>query len=160
MWRNTTLRGGLGPDGVARTAAISRRTDDVPADEFMESRRRHDNAEVRVDRQEIGEYAAMCCKNGKDKKRRAKEFPRERDLARDRRLKTRLTEEAIIVRCAMRNGKTARAENLICVRAIANFFPWHILRHILISSKFTSSFRSRIMTSSVKGFRSKSKFCF
>lgn len=74
MWRNTTLRGGLGPDGAARTAAISRRTDDAPADEFMESRRRHDSAEVRVDRQEIGEYAAMCCK-GK-KKMRKEEFPR------------------------------------------------------------------------------------
>lgn len=67
MWRSTTLRGGLGPDGAARTAAISRRTDDAPADEFMESRRRHDSAEVRVDRQEIGEYAAMCCKREKDR---------------------------------------------------------------------------------------------
>lgn len=27
----------------------------------MESRRRQDSAEMRVDRQEIGEYAAMCC---------------------------------------------------------------------------------------------------
>lgn len=62
MWRKTALRGGRGPAGAARTAAISRRTDDAPADEFMESRRRHDNADVRVDRQEIGEYAAMCCK--------------------------------------------------------------------------------------------------
>lgn len=69
MWRKTTLRGGLGPDGAARTAAINRRTDDAPADEFMESRRRHDSAEVRVDRQEIGEYAAMCCKRKKDKKK-------------------------------------------------------------------------------------------
>jgi len=58
----TALRGGRGPDGAARTAAINRRTDDAPADEFIESRRRHERAEVRVDRQEIGEYAAMCCK--------------------------------------------------------------------------------------------------
>lgn len=57
-----TFFGGLGPEGAVLTAAISRRTDDAPADEFIESRRRHDNADVRVDRQEIGEYAAICCK--------------------------------------------------------------------------------------------------
>lgn len=55
--------GGLGPEGAALTAAINRRTDDAPADEFIESRRRHDNADVLVDRQEMGEYAAICCKS-------------------------------------------------------------------------------------------------
>lgn len=74
-WRSTALRGGLGPDGAARTAAISRRTDDAPADEFMESRRRHDSAEVRVDRQEIGEYAAMCWKTKNSDDRGETFFP-------------------------------------------------------------------------------------
>lgn len=54
--------GGLGPEGAALTAAIKRRTDDAPAEEFIESRRRQDKADVLVERQEIGEYAAICCK--------------------------------------------------------------------------------------------------
>lgn len=83
MCRSTALRGGLGPDGAARTAAISRRTDDAPADEFMESRRRHDSADVRVDRQEIGEYAAMCCKSEKIRIKPKRGIPdRGRDLTR------------------------------------------------------------------------------
>lgn len=81
------LRGGRGPAGVARTAAISRRTDDAPADEFMESRRRHDSADVRVDRQEIGEYAAMCCKMSAGWLAET-EISRERDSARSAPLKS------------------------------------------------------------------------
>lgn len=54
------LFGGLGPEGAALTAAISRRTDDAPAEEFIESRRRQDKADVLVERHEMGEYAAMC----------------------------------------------------------------------------------------------------
>lgn len=61
QWRSTAFFGGRGPEGVARTAAISRLTEDAPADELMESRRRQERAEVRAERQEIGEYVAMCC---------------------------------------------------------------------------------------------------
>lgn len=69
----------------------------------MESRRLHDNAEVRVDRQEIGEYAAMCCKS--EKKSYKKSVTR---LPKDS-----ADGEAIIVRRAMkiRNGRM-RAETV------------------------------------------------
>lgn len=61
QWRSTAFFGGLGPEGAALTAAMSLRTDEAPADELMDSRLRHDRAEVRADLHDIGEYVAMCC---------------------------------------------------------------------------------------------------
>lgn len=54
--------GGRGPEGAVLTAAIKRRTEDAPAEELIDSRRRQLCAEVRVERQEIGEYVVMCWK--------------------------------------------------------------------------------------------------
>lgn len=59
----TAFLGGLGPEDAVLTAAISLRTDDAPADELIDSRRLHDNADVLADRHDIGEYVAMCCKH-------------------------------------------------------------------------------------------------
>lgn len=57
----TAFFGGLGPEDAVLTAAISRRTEDAPADELIDSLRLQDNAEALADRQDIGEYVAMCC---------------------------------------------------------------------------------------------------